>query len=387
MTASQAPAKPKSSDVYIRGLDGLRAISIIIVFLSHDGFEHVVPGGFGVTIFFFLSGFLITTLLLLEQDKRGKIDLKAFYLRRLLRIFPPMYFALAFAALLMVIGINKAPELSNLAILAHLAQFTNYYTIKYGTGSTIPGMAILWSLSVEEHFYLLFPLALIFLLRRYSREQIAKVLVGVCVAVLMWRFYLIVGQHWSSDRTYPASDTRIDSIMWGCILALWRNPALDKEKGLSLCKPGLLAGAFLTLLFCLVFRNGVFRETLRYSLQGTAFFPIFAGAMLTQPTALFSFLELRWMRYLGQISYSFYLLHLPILLGLQANWVPHAMLGSRAHGIVAQGFDLLMIGVVGFALSVGLSSLVLVTVERPCAALRKRLSRTKALDSTERSAS
>src|SRR5687768_16024360 len=86
-------------------LEGIRAIAVAIVFVSHVGFGHIVPGGLGVTIFFFLSGYLITSLLRSEAAACGRIDLWRFYVRRTLRIMPPLYITLLFSGLLVAIGL------------------------------------------------------------------------------------------------------------------------------------------------------------------------------------------------------------------------------------------------------------------------------------------
>jgi peptidoglycan/LPS O-acetylase OafA/YrhL len=103
-TASAQVSARTASEFHIPSLDGIRAIAAFIVFLSHCGLEDLVPGGFGVTIFFFLSGFLITTLLREEYHKRGNISLKKFYLRRLYRIIPPLYIVLVVLLLPYSIG-------------------------------------------------------------------------------------------------------------------------------------------------------------------------------------------------------------------------------------------------------------------------------------------
>src|SRR5687768_15370495 len=95
-----------SSPFQIPSLDGIRAVSFLIVFLSHAGLEHIIPGGFGVTVFFFLSGYLITTLLRMEAQKTGGIDLRGFYVRRVFRIFPPFYLFLALFALLHLVHVS-----------------------------------------------------------------------------------------------------------------------------------------------------------------------------------------------------------------------------------------------------------------------------------------
>jgi peptidoglycan/LPS O-acetylase OafA/YrhL len=95
------------SKFYIPSLDGMRTIAFVIVFLSHAGATHLVPGGFGVTVFFFISGYLITTLLRREYEKNQVINLKHFYLRRILRIWPSFYLVLFLATILTLIGVLK----------------------------------------------------------------------------------------------------------------------------------------------------------------------------------------------------------------------------------------------------------------------------------------
>jgi len=106
--ASQRSDERPLSEVplHIPSLDGIRAVSFMIVFLSHAGLERLVPGGFGVTVFFFLSGYLITTLLRMEAERTGSIDLRGFYLRRVFRIFPPFYLFLALFAVLHIVHVS-----------------------------------------------------------------------------------------------------------------------------------------------------------------------------------------------------------------------------------------------------------------------------------------
>src|SRR5258708_23783464 len=90
-TIPLADALPARKSLYIPSLDGIRAVSFMLVFLAHAGLEDKIPGGLGVTIFFFLSGYLITTLLRTEADQSGRISIRDFYLRRGLRLFPPLF--------------------------------------------------------------------------------------------------------------------------------------------------------------------------------------------------------------------------------------------------------------------------------------------------------
>jgi peptidoglycan/LPS O-acetylase OafA/YrhL len=162
--AGQSP-RPRESiappdSLYIPSLDGIRAISFFLVFFSHIGLGGVVPGGFGVSIFFLLSGFLITTLLRAEFGRYQRISLSSFYLRRVLRILPPLYVTLALAALLWY------PDIPFAGTVAQALQVSNYYEIFASDPRSMKGTAVLWSLAVEEHFYLIFPLLYVWMCGR-----------------------------------------------------------------------------------------------------------------------------------------------------------------------------------------------------------------------------
>ena len=135
---------------HIPSLDGLRAVSFGIVFVAHAGLEHFVPGGFGVTVFFFLSGFLITTLMRTEFEKSGTLSLKAFYLRRVLRILPPFYFVLSVATALTGLAILGG-TLDRQAVAAQFLHYANYWIVAHGYSGQALGTGVYWSLAVEEH--------------------------------------------------------------------------------------------------------------------------------------------------------------------------------------------------------------------------------------------
>ncbi len=342
---------------YIPSLDGLRAIAVLLVFAAHAGLSHLVPGGLGVTIFFFLSGFLITTLMRLEFEKTGALSFGKFYLRRVYRILPPFYLVLALVLLLALSGALQS-DMQWGAVAAQAAQFTNYYLIIAGAEHTVPGLTVLWSLSVEEHFYLLFPLVFLAMARRVGNRKMASIIALFCGAVLAWRLALVLGMNAPPERTYYASDTRIDSIMFGSILALWKNPVLDAPMFKS-NRAALLAlfAAGALMLFTLVYREPVFRETLRYSLQGLALLPLFALAIAKSHWQIFRWLEFAPLRFVGKVSYTAYLIH-PTAIGL---------VEQNLH----TGFVLTL--VLSLTLTLGFSAAMYHLVERHMAALRSRL--------------
>ena len=346
---------------HIASLDGVRALAALLVFVGHAGLGDVVPGGFGVTLFFFLSGYLITTLLRRELEQTGGISLRNFYLRRVYRIFPPLYLVLTLLVVLALTGVTKNP-MQPMAVLAQYAHLTNYYLVAWGsvdTAPVVPFTVPMWSLAVEEHFYLLFPLALLFLRRQVSRPTAALVLALACGAVLLWRCVLIFALHADWIYTYHATDTRIDSLLFGCIMGIWWNPALDKPPARMTGFFWLMACAAAAglLAFTFLYRSEEFRETLRYSLQGLALFPLFYCAVRYHRLPVFAWLDTRPMRFLGLISYTFYLSHEACIV-LTGKWLDDQGIARAAAG---------------FALTVAFSSASYLLIEQRMARLRRRL--------------
>ena len=360
MTSSPAAGLPKAPTRHIPSLDGIRAISVILVFLAHAGLDKWIPGGFGVTVFFFLSGFLITTLLRVEFERHGRISLRNFWMRRALRILPPFYLVLA-AATLITLALGNPGEIAGKSLVAQALQFANYWTIAHGASGQAPGTVVYWSLAVEEHYYLVFPWIFLLLARaRLQAPAKAAVLWGLCGAILAWRLYLVLVQQVPIDRTYMGSDTRFDSILFGCALALWRNPALDPPTPRSLAREnGLLGAALLVLMGTFLVRDPLFRETLRYSIQGAALTVIFTQAVRRPKLPLFRVLNWRPFVKMGELSYAFYLVHFSTLFLV---WRALPRLGPAAQALLA------------FALALGFAGLIYHYVERPCAKLRQRLS-------------
>jgi peptidoglycan/LPS O-acetylase OafA/YrhL len=291
---------------YVPAIDGLRALAIGAVVASHFGADGVIPGGFGVTLFFFISGYLITTLMIREYAENGTISISSFYARRLLRLAPAlmaMILAVSFT-FFVLFGFVNGSQAS-----AGIFYYMNYYVL-WGGKADMP-LGPLWSLAVEEHYYLLFP-AIFLWLWKYKERFVASLVVAV-IAVLFWRTLLILMWHVGQDRTYLATDTRIDSILYGAILAgmlntSWTIVAKHFESWIALISASLM------LLITFVYRNEVFRETARYSLQGIALLPLFYATLFSSRLALVrSILETGPFLWIGKLSYSLYLWHMPVL--------------------------------------------------------------------------
>jgi peptidoglycan/LPS O-acetylase OafA/YrhL len=196
-----------------------------------------------------------------------------------------------------------------------LFYFANYYALFFDAAHTVPqGTGVFWSLAVEEHFYFFFPALLLLSLRNAQRQRLPFYLGVACVMFLAWRCYLVMGVAVSTERTYYATDTRIDSMLYGCILATL---SLTSQWQQQLQTPKVRATAIwaglLLLLSTLLVRSEVFRETVRYSLQGIALIPLFYYSVTNPELWPFRWLNAAWVRRIGVYSYSIYLAHYVML--------------------------------------------------------------------------
>jgi peptidoglycan/LPS O-acetylase OafA/YrhL len=306
----KSPALPSAATAKrLPGLDGLRALSIVLVLLVHGkdlpGFPGwnwlnavSMRGGFGVDIFFVLSGFLITWLLLKEETRTGRIDMRGFYTRRALRILPPAFFYLAFVGILVLL--HRSP--TQWSEIAAAAMFFRNFVI-HGTAD----VGHYWSLSIEEQFYLVWPLLLIIL----PRKKRLPATVALILAAPIWRR---LNQHF-----YPGAwlnqarpDFRYDSLLMGCLLAMLRS----NLKSAAVLR-GKVLQSNLTPFVC-VAAIALCLSSLGASLGervGRAFPTIeFAAVALIinyviegRPGIINELLNLAPVIWLGQLSYSLYL--------------------------------------------------------------------------------
>ena len=340
----------------IPSLDGLRAVSILIVFCAHARVSTFLPGGFGVTIFFFLSGFLITTLFYREVERYGRIDMQAFYLRRFLRLSPPLLVTLAITYVLVALGVFIG-KIDGLAITSQVFYFYNYYAayVPHATEGAY-GLNVLWSLAVEEHFYLIFPWLFLFLLRdRLQLTHLWLILGGI----LIWRWIKLVILGDDPFNIYSTTDTRFDSILYGSVLAIMNARGISARvfPDTPAQRNGLLLASVAVLTFCFVMRGDIFRETLRYSLQGIALMPIFYYAVSRPDLLVFRPLNWAPLQLLGFYSYTIYLAHTVVLGNL-----------SRVYPNSSPGFALLA-GAICLLYAIALNRFV----EQPVRRLRRRL--------------
>jgi peptidoglycan/LPS O-acetylase OafA/YrhL len=213
----EAPAQTPSHGNRIPEVDGLRALAVGVVIVSH-AFPGAAPGGgIGVDIFFVISGFVITRSLLFDSRDNGSISLSSFYLRRVFRILPALWvMTIATAVAGACLGQRQWGEA--LTALTSTMNWVRAFHLLPGGGA----LGHAWSLSIEEQFYLLWPITLIFLLRAPPRLRLGLLWVAL-PAITLWRFVLL--RHGADvDRLYGGLDTHTDGLLLGCIMALAGKP-------------------------------------------------------------------------------------------------------------------------------------------------------------------
>ena len=310
---------------YRPGLDGLRALAVIGVFLYHarphaDG-NGWLPGGFlGVDMFFVLSGYLITSLLLVEWDARNRIDLRRFWARRARRLFPALVVVVLAALVLGAIFQRSSLAKTRGDAVSSLLYYTNWHLIfanhSYFVRMSNPSLLQhLWSLAVEEQFYVIWPLLLVPGLVLLGRRRLPYVIAaGFAVsAALSWLLYKPA----DPSRVWYGTDTRAFLLLMGILLALvW--PAIERmRRAVPLLE---LLGIAALITTVLLFRQMQdFSPTLwRGGDIAAAFcFAVLIAAVAHPATGIGEALGVAPLRWLGERSYGIYLWHLPIVLLLR----------------------------------------------------------------------
>jgi peptidoglycan/LPS O-acetylase OafA/YrhL len=306
-TSAQAIAKPARLSEVLAGsrlpaLDGLRAVAIGVVMAYHGGLA--VPGDLGVTCFFVLSGFLITWLLLKEHAKHGRISLRDFYWRRVLRIIP------AYAAYVVVTALytrwRTGEGWDPWLTLSALTYTTNYYNAAHGHAPT--PISHTWSLAVEEQFYMLWPLALLALMR-LPRPRALQTLIGVIAAVLVWRSFAYYVLGTGTAYVYNCFETRFDCLAVGCLLALATQQSNFDAVAQRLVRfdwlPLVTVGLIVVSRTC----SEAYHYGPGFTVDSLLFGVLIVQLMLLARKPVWSWLETPAVRWVGLLSYSLYLYH------------------------------------------------------------------------------
>jgi len=301
---------------YRPALDGARAIAILSV-LGFHAIQRPTGGFLGVHIFFVLSGFLITTLLLEEWNARGAISLRHFYFRRALRLLPALALALlGFATITAILlETGRAPEdlTAHGAAKGALLGILYVSNIAQAAGTNVPGsIGHLWSLATEEQFYLLWPICLIAALHAgLSRRTIGAGLTGLILIVALHRLEMSV-RGVPQRRMYFAPDGSFDLLLVGCLAGAFLTSA--GSSGLAamrrFCRIAWLPAAAVVGTAILVAQ--IFDQALYDGLLlafGLAVAVLLLQLVLDEDCLLGRVLSLRPLVYVGQISYGIYLWH------------------------------------------------------------------------------
>ena len=309
------------------GLDGLRAIAILAVLAFHLD-PRWLPGGFlGVDVFFVISGFLITTLLVREHARDGRVDLVGFWTRRARRLLPALLVLVPSVILLarlveadLLVGIRRQA-------LGALTFTSNWLEIGAGSDyfhSTAPQLLMnLWSLAVEEQFYLVWPLVALLLLRVAPSSRARA---GVALALALGSAVLMAVRYDPSagaTRVYYGTDTHLMGLMLGAALAFawaaphraWTStPAWERARRPALAGAGVVLVALLLLLdesTAWTFRGGILAASLATTLL--------VLGVVDRPGPLRSVLDRPALRWIGERSYGLYLWHWPVILIVEAD--------------------------------------------------------------------
>lgn len=296
----------------VPALNGLRGIAVVLVFLFHAGVPGFSGSFLGVDIFFVLSGFLITALLLQEHQSSGRVSLKKFYLRRILRLFPALLFMIT-AYLLYSYLTSPAQWLYHLQDSLMALLYAANWTRAFDLGRpTILGHC--WSLSIEEQFYVVWPLLLLPLLRFTLSRRIA-ILAGMFIASWSWRLWLL-GHGASWDRLYNGFGSRADMLLAGCLLAcLWNAGKLNAwgRSRLMASMLSTIAVALLILMSSYLNWQSKALYAWQYELIALATSVIILDVLMRPAAMLNRILSLKVFVWLGVLSYAIYLWHYPVL--------------------------------------------------------------------------
>ncbi len=324
---------------YLPALDGLRGAAVAVVVAFH---AHWLKGGYlGVDLFFVLSGFLITRLLLNEYGETSRIDLVEFWKRRARRLLPALIILVSFAAIAeRYRGSLDGPAGGRRDVVGALTYSSNWLRLSSGAGywSQFRGPAVLdhtWSLAIEEQFYVVWPLVFFALLRLVRTDAGRAVVLAVASCGLGFWSLRVFSTTSDASRVYMGTDTRAVALMLGASVAAVARWRPRQSNGAALQFAGVVSLAALAIMtvrmrgdLLITYQGGL----IACSLAGAV---VVAAAAVEHPAQIFRVFTVAPMRWLGQRSYGIYLWHWPIMVGLHVAKAPGSASWRRIVAIAA----------------------------------------------------
>ncbi|GIP26840.1 acyltransferase [Paenibacillus sp. J23TS9] len=342
------------------GLDGLRAISVLAVIAYHLNLKWAQGGLLGVGIFFVISGYLITDQIIHEWKTYQRLSLLNFWIRRARRLLPAMLCMLLFVAVwLFLVDPSRLPALKG-AFLSSLFYVNNWWLIfhkvsyfeSFGPASPI---GHLWSLSIEEQFYVIWPLILVFGIKITHRRGKLFFLILVCAAASALAMAMIYVPGTDPSRVYYGTDTRAFALLVGAALAVvWPSQKLSGSISSGARSVlDIVGGLGMVVLVVLIYQTNEYDDSLYPGgLLLISFITVVVIAVLAHPASLLGrLMGLRPLRWLGVRSYSLYIWHYPVII-------------LTNPGVNTEGPDVLLI-IFQLALSLVLAALSYRFVEEP----------------------
>lgn len=356
--SAERPAGSARSKGYVPALDGIRAFAILAVMVGHLGGAHLLyAGGLGVDVFFVLSGFLITSLIIGERVRRGSFSFGNFYARRALRLLPALFAAIALAWAICTVD-SKQPWV-------HQTIHNLVWVVFYGAnwvragGHNIGLLGQTWSLSVEEQYYLVWPaVTLLLVARGRDLRRSATLLAGLAAGVAVYRV-AVLELGWNPFSVSNRTDTHCDGLLLGAALAFWlaSRPTMPRRSVMSIT---VLSGA-LGLLAFMEFAHSVYLiEEAGYVLAAVVTAAIIAGEVGYGRSPLHPLLSWPPARWVGRRSYVLYLVHFPIFIEVGVGDTRYA------HWCLAM------------VLSFAAAEVCHLVVEAPALRIKRRFERTEA---------
>ena len=361
---------PRDLPVHVPALDGIRGLAVLFVVASHLpvllSYQAVTPwnflnrllsGGFlGVDIFFVLSGFLITSLLLMERSNHARISLPRFYARRALRLLPALYLLLAVD---LVISVFEKSSLSGQwnETWTSLLYLNNWYYVwpwlRHGSLNFESNLGHLWSLAVEEQFYLIWPMVLMLLLKLRRTKVLSPLVIVLFISAIVLRRTALWHAHVFWMVILIRTDARLDSLLIGALLALFYRYVVVNKTVLK-----LFAYAALPLFIVIAYQgpNSSFFYTSGFTLVAVVVL-VMILASVEQAWLVCQVLEQSWLRFIGRISYGIYLWHFVVFTFLSK----HFFVGPRAIRIL-----------IGLSITLAITMTSWYLVEQPALRLKNR---------------